>query len=88
MVYLPTFTIKINQMSVNMPYVDSMGFKHTLQKQFWMEIFSQISVIYSSVEVRLWKAVKKHGEHAQVPMDGLPFKFQAPWKHHGPAHRD
>ena len=27
MVYLPTFTIKINQMLVNIPYMDPMGYK-------------------------------------------------------------
>ena len=29
MVYIPTFTIKIHQMQVNIPYMDPQGFKHS-----------------------------------------------------------
>ena len=31
MVYLPTFTIKINQMLVNIPYMDPMGIENTYE---------------------------------------------------------
>ena len=59
MVYLPTFTIKINQMEVNIPYMDGMGYilAAFFQVQMW-ELQELQELLSETCDTNVWDPLK------------------------------